>query len=368
MRSLLKVVALSIVLLAGYLLLWPVPIRAVAWEAPTSSGYTGPHATNDRLSKLRLVPVAPDLGPEHIVFGPDGKLYTGVRAGKVLRMNHDGTEVEKALGTDGRPLGLDFDAGGRLVVADALRGLLAVGPGGAVVVLAESVGDDPIRYADAVVVAKDGRIVFTDASRRFSPRTHGTFHAALLDILEHSCTGRVLEFDPATSATRVVARGLCFPNGVALAEDERTLIVAETGAYRVLRIARDAEALDVAAALRSGGAGVVVLLDNLPGFPDNVTRGDGRYWVGLTKPRSDAIDRMSGKPWLREMTIRLPRALWPVPPAYGHLIAFDESGRVVADLQDPTGQLPETSGATEYNGQLYVQSLHAPALGMLPSP
>ena len=34
------------------------------------------------------------------------------------------------------------------------------------------------------------------------------------------------------------------------------------------------------------------------------------------------------------------------------------------DLQDPAGKLPETSGATEHGGRLYVQSLHA-ALGVL---
>ena len=75
---------------------------------------------------------------------------------------------------------------------------------------------------------------------------------------------------------------------------------------------------------------------------------------------------MARKPWLRALTMRLPRQLWPVPPAYGHVIAFDEEGRVVADLQDPSGRLPETSGATEHQGQLYVQSLHAEALGMVP--
>jgi hypothetical protein len=54
-----------------------------------------------------------------------------------------------------------------------------------------------------------------------------------------------------------------------------------------------------------------------------------------------------------------------VPPIYGHLIAFDEDGRVVADLQDPTGRIPETSGATESGGRIYVHSLHAEALGVI---
>jgi sugar lactone lactonase YvrE len=368
MNRLLNVAIVALVALLAYLLFWPVPITAVSWQAPTFAGYTGAHARNDRLAKLRIVSVAPEVGPEHIVFGPDGKLYTGVLSGKVLRMNLDGTEIEQFVDTDGRPLGLDFDADGRLIVADAERGLLATGPGGAVVVLADSVALEPIVYADAVTVAADGRIVFTDATTRFAARDYGTFDAALYDVLEHSCTGRVLEFDPTTKATRIVATGLCFPNGVAVTADGRALLVAETGAYRILRIARDAEALDVRKALASADPAARVLLDNLPGFPDNVTRGDGRYWVGLTKPRSSKIDAWADRPWLRELTLRLPRALWPVPPAYGHVIAFDEEGRVLADLQDPAGRLAETSGVTEYNGQLYVESLHAEAFGMLPSP
>jgi hypothetical protein len=55
-----------------------------------------------------------------------------------------------------------------------------------------------------------------------------------------------------------------------------------------------------------------------------------------------------------------------VPAAYGHVVAFDENGQVLLDLQDPSGLLPETSGATERDGVLYVQSLHADAFGVLP--
>jgi sugar lactone lactonase YvrE len=367
MRTLLLITGTALLALAGYLLLWPVPVEPVAWQAPAAPGYTGVHAPNDRLAQLRLISTAPEIGPEHIEFGPDGQLYTATLSGAVLRMHADGSVPAVVTHTGGRPLGLAFDAGGRLLIADALRGLLAVDAAGQVRLLTDSVDGTPVLYADAVVAAADGRILFTDATQRVSPRTWGTFDAALFDILEHSCTGRVLEFDPTRGSTRVVARGLCFPNGIALTADEQAMLVAETGTYRVLKIARDSEGVDVGAALRAGAAGVTVLLDNLPGFPDNLTRGqDGRYWTGFTKPRSAAVDAMSGRPWLRALTLRLPRALWPVPPAYGHVIAFDESGRVLLDLQDPSGRLPETSGVTEHDGMLYVQSLHAPAFGVRP--
>jgi sugar lactone lactonase YvrE len=268
--------------------------------------------------------------------------------------------------TGGRPLGFDFAADGTLVVADAVRGLLAVGPDGSISVLADQIDGDPIRYADAVVIANDGRMYFTDATRRFSPRELGTFDASVLDILEHSCTGRVLVYEPATARASLMIGGLCFPNGVALSGDQQHLYIAETGEYRIWKLSVAARGLDGRSALASGDPRARVIASNLPGFPDNLTRSaDGRLWTGLTKPRSAAIDGMASKPWLRALTLRLPKALWPVPPSYGHVIAFDEDGQVVADLQDPAGGLAETSGVTEHGGRLYVHSLHAQSLGVL---
>ena len=55
----------------------------------------------------------------------------------------------------------------------------------------------------------------------------------------------------------------------------------------------------------------------------------------------------------------------PVPPAYGHVFAFDESGKVLVDLQDPSGAYPETTAVTETADRLYVQSLHARGLGWM---
>lgn len=54
-----------------------------------------------------------------------------------------------------------------------------------------------------------------------------------------------------------------------------------------------------------------------------------------------------------------------MPESYGHVIAFTETGQIVADLQDPSGGYPETTGVTETDGRLYIQSLHAKSLGWL---
>ena len=219
---------LAIVLvLAAYLSLWPVPVHAVAWKAPAAPGYTGPHAANDKLAGLTLIPLGAEAGPEHIVLARDGKLYAAVASGNILRMNPDGSAQEVFANTGGRVLGFAFDAAGRLIAADAVKGLLAIDLDRKVTLLTDEVGGDPIRYADAVVVAKTGKIYFSDASARFGPaQWGGTLEAAVLDIIEQASTGRILEYDPAANATRIVVKGLSFANGVALSSDEQTLFVA----------------------------------------------------------------------------------------------------------------------------------------------
>ena len=362
-RTILPLVLVATAL--AYLALWPVPVEPVAWQASEDAGYAGVHAVNQRLAGLQHIDLGGDSGPEHVAFGPDGLLYVAVDGGNVLRMAADGSGRELFANTGGRVLGFDFHADGHLVAADAYRGLLAISPGGEVTVLAGTFEGEPIRYADAVVVARDGRIYFTDASTRFSPaQWGGTFEASVLDILEQSATGRVLVYDPARRQLHQVAHGLSFANGIALADDQRSLLVVETGRYRVWRIDVDARGLDV----RQASPRARVLLDNLPGYPDNLMRGaHGRIWLGFTKPRSALVDAMAPYPFVRKLTLRLPRALWPVPPAYGHVIAFTQDGRVVADLQDPSGDYPETTAATETADRLYIQSLHADTLGWLPN-
>ncbi len=366
MKKVLYGLGIVIVLLAAYLLLWPVPVQPVAWSAPTAPGYVGVHAVNTKLANLQIIDLKGEVGPEHIAFGPDGMLYTTVASGNILRMNADGSAQEVFTNTGGRILGFDFDAQGNMIAADAIKGLLSISPSRKISILTDNVKGDPIRYADGVIVAKNGKIYVTDASTHFAPKDWGgTFEASVLDILEQASTGRVLEFDPATQVTRVVAKGLAFANGIALSQDEQTLFVNETGKYRVWKISVAANDLDVGQSSPQAS----VLFDNLPGYPDNLMRGlDGKIWLGFAKPRNPTIDNLAGKPWMRSLTLRLPRVLWPIPKAYGHVAAFTEDGKFVADLQDPSGAYPETTAITETKDRLYVQSLHAHGLGWLPAP
>jgi sugar lactone lactonase YvrE len=311
MKFIALILAFVALALGLYFIFWPLPVQPVSWHVLPAPGYTGVHTQNSLLTGLQVIPLGSEEGPEHVVMGRDGRLYVAVASGNILRMNADGTGQEVFASTGGRVLGFDFDAVGNFVAADALKGLLLIDQNRGVTMLVEKFLDEPIRYPNSVVVAASGKIYFSDSSTRFAPASWGgTFEASILDIIEQSSTGRILEYDPVAKTTRIVARGLSFANGVALSIDEQALFVAESGRYRVWKIAVDANDLDLA----SGSPLGYVLLDNLPGYPDNLMRGlEGRIWLGLVKPRSAVVDGVADKPFLRKVTMRLPRALWPVP-------------------------------------------------------
>lgn len=342
-----------VLLAALYLLAWPVPIDPVAWDAPPDPSYAGVFERNDRLTAMEFVPILDAHGPEAFTADLAGNLYAATLDGRILRFAADGSSPVEWVNTGGRPLGMAFDAEGTMWVADGKLGLVAISPERVVRVVATEAGGSPIGLADDLDVAADGRVYFSDATRRFSGPQYGTLQSSLLEILEHRGSGRLIEHDPATGLTRVLYDSLVFANGVAVSHDQRSVMIAETGSYRVLRVWRDGP--------ERGRA--EPLIDALPGFPDNITRGgDGRYWIALISPRNPLVDRLSSRPFLRTVIQRLPTFIRPKPVNYGHVIAVNDSGRVVADLQDPDGRLPMLTSALEVLGDpsyLYLGSLSA---------
>ena len=286
-----------------------------------------------------------------------GRIYVSTHEGRIVRLNPDGSNPQNWAETGGRPLGIDFDASGNLIVADAYKGLLSVAPPGKVTVLATEADGVPILFADDVDVAADGKIYFSDATTKFgAEQWGGTYEASLLDLMEHGGNGRLLVYDPNTGKATTLLRGLNFANGVAVGADQRFVLVNETGSYRVMRF--------WLAGPKKGTA--EPLIEGLPAFPDNISTGqNGRYWVALVSPRNPLLDGLAGTPFMRKVIQRMPAFLRPQAVAYGHIIAVDAAGAVVQDLQDPEGGFPINTSVTETDNYLYVGSLVAPVLARL---
>ena len=355
MKQVLKKSTASIILvLAGYLVFWPVEVDPVAWQAPENLGYSGDFEKNQQLSQINRIELEGDIGPEDLALGKDGNVYFALLSGDIKFLDNQG-QIQSWVNTGGRPLGIEFDQQGNLLVADAFKGLLSISPKGEITTLVKSVDGIDINYADDVDVASNGNIYFSDASSKFHAKEFGTYGASLLDINEHGGHGRIIEYNPETKTSTVLVQGVNFANGVTLSHDEQFVLFNETGTYRVMRLVLNGD--------QRGQLAVVI--DNLPSFPDNIARGsNGVYWLGLVSPRSKPLDMLSNSPSLRKVIQRLPEFLRPKAQHYGHIIAINDAGEVVFNLQDPKGIYGHTTGALEVNDKLYVSSLHDTALGV----
>jgi len=358
-KKILTAIGLSIFLLLGYLLFWPLSIKPVSWEAPTNPGHTGQYVPNTKLANLDTLSIGDHHGPEDVDGRmEDGRMmiYTSTQSGDIIKIDPENNTNEVFANTGGVPLGLQFDANGNLIIVDAHLGLLSINNEGKVTLLTNEADGIPIVYADELDIAADGKIYFTDASTKYGAKQAGsTLKGSLLELMEHGSTGRVLVYDPADKTTRVVKNGLSFPNGIAMCPDDECVLVNETGTYSILRIWLKGDKI----------GSVDTIVENLPGFPDNLNRGqNGRYWLGLISPRSELLDTLSAKPFLRKIVQRLPAKFRPKATNYGFVIAIDMNGKVLAQYQDPAGGYPLTTGATELgDGWLYISSLAARSLG-----
>lgn len=326
------------------------PVQAVSWTPPFNPGLTGDYQPNQALAALTLLPVG--LAPEHVACNADGELYTGLEGGAILRRTAADEWIRVGT-TEGRPLGIRTDGQAGVWIADSMKGLLHMAPDGEVTVLADRIGDEPLRFVDDLDVDDNGRIWFSDASQRFD------YHQVALDFFEGSRTGRLLRYDPVTEKVDVMMDGLFFANGVTLGPNDDYVLVNETGMGRVHRLWIKGE--------RAGERELFV--DALPGTPDNI-RFDGidTFWIAMPSLRA-SIDALASLPRLRALLSLLPISLLEeaAQPAT-FVIGVNLRGEVVHNLQDQDNLFHYITGATPCDDKLYLGSLRAEAIGILPLP
>jgi sugar lactone lactonase YvrE len=331
-----------------YLLFWPVPISPAQWNPPEAPTLTGVYEPNTRLASAERLETG-GFGPEDVAFDDQGKIYTGLEDGRIMRLQN-GSQPQVFAYTGGSPLGLCFNPSGDLIVADADKGLLSISKEGSIRVLSTEAEGVPFKLTDGVDIAKDGTIYFSDASFKFSNKDY------MYDLMENQPNGRLLAYYPSNNSTKVLLHDLHFANGVAVSSDQSFVLVAETNRYQILRYwlrGRNKSKSDI-------------FISNLPGFPDGVSsNGNDTFWVALVAPRDRSLDdQLLPNPFLRKILMRLPSQFTASTP-YGFVLGLNENGNVTYNLQDPLGAFKQITNAREYRGMLYLGTIGEESLGCL---
>ncbi len=352
---------LILILGAGYLLFWPVPIDPKGWNPPVAPPYEGRFAHRNKMSSAEKLWLGKIVGPEATTI-KDGYIYTGLGNGDVVRMQLEGLgEPEVLANTGGHPLGMKFDASGNLIICDAHKGLVCLTPSGEVSVLSDSVDGRKYKVADDLDIAADGKIYFSDISSKW------TLEQADYAIMEDNPLGVLVCYDPSTKTSSVALDNMHLSNGVAMGPDDEYVLVNQTLGFCVTRLW-----------LKGPKAGQSEpFVENLPGGPDNITyNGKGTYWVALAFPRFPRLETLASRPFLKKLMLRLPKSLAPVPeffdglnlPAYGLFVGVDMNGNITHFVDAHDGAFGMVTSVLEHEGHLYIGGIAADYIGRMPVP
>ncbi|KVI08726.1 protein STRICTOSIDINE SYNTHASE-LIKE 6-like [Cynara cardunculus var. scolymus] len=285
------------------------------------------------------------LGPEDIVYDPKlGLIYTSCVDGWIKRVTVNDSVVEEWVNTGGRPLGLALGYAGEVYVADAYKGILKITEHGEIEVLTEEAEGVKFGTADALAVAENGMVYFTDATWKYN------LHDFVYDLLEGRPYGRFMSYDPSTKQTKVIARDLYYANGVEMSPNQDSVIFCETPMMRCMRYYIEGEK-----------AGTIdVFIDRLPGMPDNIRYdGEGRYWIGIPTDHSYDWDLARRYPFIRKVLAFLAKYLKrPSLERNSGALAVDLEGRPVERYYD-RGLAFVTTGV-KIGDYLYLGSLVKP--------
>ncbi|HXY75097.1 MAG TPA: SMP-30/gluconolactonase/LRE family protein [Dehalococcoidales bacterium] len=332
-------------------------------QAPsTEAGSTSPYALNDRLRDVEVIGLGKIDGPEDILLDNNDDIYTGNRIGDIIRFKApDYKEPEVFAHCGGRPLGLAFDKNGNILVCIGGMGLYSIDKNRKISKLTDEtnrtpwsiIDDSRLSLADDLDVAPDGRVFFSEATKRYE------MHEWPVDSLEGRGNGRILCYDPSNKKTKTLIRNLVFANGVCVAHDNNSFFFAETWGCRVSRYW-----------LNGPKAGKVEsILPDIPGYPDNINRAsDGNYWLALVGMRTPAYDLAMAIPGFRKrMSRRVASDEWMFPNInIGCVIKFNDRGEVLEAFWDFGGvNHPMVTSMREHRGYLYLGGINNNRIGRI---
>ena len=173
---------------------------------------------------------------------------------------------------------------------------------------------------DDLDIGSDGTIYFSDAS--------SVNNLNNLNNDWGQANGRLLSYNPNTDVTNLLLDNLYFANGVALSPDESYLLVNESAVNHIRRYW-----------LTGPNAGQTEVFSNVSqfqGLPDNITHnGESLFWVATF---------------------------------FGPVIALDNNGQILYQLNFDSNLFTENTSVIQYNDTLYLGTLHDSIIGKIPIP
>jgi hypothetical protein len=312
----------------------------------------GGFSPNERLDSARQIGAAFEA-PDALALDDRGTLF--VSSGTTV-FACSGSEFESRrplvqFGADAGALAWSDRTG--LLIGVSGRGVCAVDASGKEKGWLTTVDGAPLHCPTAIAVDGDGSVFVTDGSR------HNTPDRWLVDLMQKRApSGRLIASDAALTAARVIAGGLNWPAGVAVAHDGGSVLVTESWPHRL-------------STYDMSGRGRRVLVKNFTGYPGRIVQGDNDdYWIAFFALRTQLTEFVLREHAFRtRMMANVPPHLW-VGPSLGGTFDYREPtqiGRIKKlGIQKPWAP-PRSYGlvARLDDGGIAIESFHSRTSGKL---
>tara|TARA_B100000767_G_scaffold273217_1_gene302765 strand:+ start:515 stop:1588 length:1074 start_codon:yes stop_codon:yes gene_type:complete len=331
-----------------YLFFYPIELEPIARISPPYPGMEGDFKKNNELAEIDFREVD-GIGPESIARDSFGYFYSGLENGDIIKFDSLISNKKIIGNTGGRPLGMKFAPNGMLVIADQVKGLIALDSLGEIKTLLNEIDETPILFADDLAITKEGIIYFSDATQRNATEVENEFW-------EQRATGRIISYDINTGESSIVLDNLFFANGVALDSNEEFILINETFGVQINKYW-----------IKGEKKGTTELFNNkLPGYPDNITFSNNIFWVAIPSQRAIELEPLTNQPFIRSILLRLPRSIIEsaVPKPYSMVLGFDIDGKLKYNLQDPKGGFDYITSVLQVDDKIYLGSLKETRIGI----
>lgn len=338
----------------------PAPIDSRAFRSGPMPEPTGPFAPNRELEACVRISEGEVRHADKLMLDEAGNIYAGDETGRIMRLlaSVDGTySAEVYAEPGGRPMEIDVDPDGNLVVADLHGSHFLIDAARASRRLPTLEG---LPFGTAgVAVASDGVVYYGAHTERYGDSDE---EEAFLNMLAARPTSELRAFDPETGEVRTLVKGLLLPVGVELSAAEDFVAVAEFFAYRVTRYWLSGP--------KAGSSDRLV--ENLPGMVDGLDAdGAGTFYLSMPAWRVPVVDWMHERPWAKNQLAKLLPLLLRLGAAPestpGIVLAIDETGRVLRSFQDPDGKVVgSVTDVHVHGGHLYLTSINGDWIARCP--
>jgi hypothetical protein len=312
----------------------------------------GGFSPNERLDQARQLGETLNA-PDALAMNDRGTLYASAGTTIFACTGRDFEMRKPLVSFPANAGGLAWSEATGLIACISGQGICVVDEAGKVTHWLETVDGEPIHCPTAVAIDADGTIFLTDGSR------HNISDEWLTDLMQKRApSGRLIACDSELKHARVLAKGLDWPSGVALAHDGQGILVSEAWQHRL-------------SAFDHSGKGRRVLVNNFTGYPTRIVRGiHDDYWMAFFALRTQLTEFILREHAFRtRMIANVPPYLW-VGPTLGGSFDYREPtqiGRIKKlGIQKPWAP-PRSYGLVarlDANGRA-LESFHSRASGRL---